>query len=219
MLDHTAAQLALRARAIATVVATTGSTTLSATTTGYTRAAGSFLTDGFRAGMEVTPSGFGANVVDVITDVSALSITTKTAHAAEVGVTGSLTAYLPGLRAYENERFTKDPKRPYLEEEFVPATAGMITMPAATGDLEETGLYVIRLYGLSAYGIVGLRSMIDALRARFSPGTTITAGSASLRVRTDVSTQASQIIAQDNGWSACTLRIPWLARTANAIAA
>jgi hypothetical protein len=84
MLDHTAATLALRARAIATTLASTSGVDLTATTTGYTRAdAGSFLTDGFRSGMEVTPAGFSANAVDVITEVTASTITTKTAHAAQ----------------------------------------------------------------------------------------------------------------------------------------
>jgi hypothetical protein len=86
--------------------------------------------------------------------------------------------------------------------------------------VEETGLYVIRVYGLAGYGIPGIRKTVDALRARFSPGTTLTVGSDSLRVRSDVATQASQIITHDGGtWAVCTLRIPWLARSANSIAA
>ena len=73
MIDHLAALLALRGRALTLSVATTGSTSLSATTTGYARAAGSFITDGLVVGAEITASGFttpannGQGVVTAVT--------------------------------------------------------------------------------------------------------------------------------------------------------
>jgi hypothetical protein len=53
--------LALRGRVLTLSVATTGTTSLAATATGYTRAAGSFVTDGFKPGMEVLAAGFATS--------------------------------------------------------------------------------------------------------------------------------------------------------------
>lgn len=59
--------------------ATTGTTTIDANGTGFARASGSFLTDGFQVGMLVTSSGYAAsgfNGESVITAVDALTMTT-----------------------------------------------------------------------------------------------------------------------------------------------
>lgn len=71
--------------------ATTGTTTLSATSTGYTRASGSFITDGFAVGQVVTASGFSAagfNGSSIVTGVVALELTTTPidgTHGTEAG--------------------------------------------------------------------------------------------------------------------------------------
>lgn len=60
--------------------ADTGVTTISATATGFSRAAGSFLTDGFAVGQAVTSSGFvgsGFNGKSIITAVDALTMDTS----------------------------------------------------------------------------------------------------------------------------------------------
>jgi hypothetical protein len=81
--------------------ATTGATSLSATATGYARAAGSFVTNGFRVGQTITASGFtnaANNGRAVITAVTATALTvTKTggtvaeAAAANRTITGDAT--------------------------------------------------------------------------------------------------------------------------------
>lgn len=223
MISKKALHFALRARATGTTVATTGTMDLAATTTGYSRLTGSFLTDGFQPGMEVTPSGFVANTVDVITNVSALSLTVRAPRAVEVSASGrSLAVGFPALRAWENERFTRQANRPYVEEDFVPATHEIITLGANNGRAEETGLYVLRVYGVHAYGVNALRDTVDAILARFTPGTTITVTGADVRIRgtarNEPGPQSGQIL-RDGEWSVCSIRIPWLASTANAIAA
>ncbi len=71
--------------------ATTGTTTIDATASGYERATGSFLDDGFSVGQTVTASGFtgsGYNGESVITAVTALTMTTTPVdgtHGAETG--------------------------------------------------------------------------------------------------------------------------------------
>ena len=221
MISRTTATLALRARAIDTVVATTGAVQLTATTTGYSRAdGGSFLDDNFHAGQELTPTLFTSNPVDIITSVTATTITTKNARAAQAVGTRTLTVSLPAARAWENERFAKpSPIKPYVEESFVPATSQTITLPANGGQVQQTGLYVLRVYGLSGYGLAGLNSYVDALLLQFAPGTALTIGSDVLHVRTDTSVNAGQIIPLDNGWSVVTITIPWLARSLNQVAA
>lgn len=218
MSDYNAYDLALRARAVSLVVATTGSITLSATTSGYTRTTGSFLTDGFAVGMEITPTGFAANTTDVITAVSALSITTKTARAAESAASGrTLSSGLPALRAFDNLAFEPTPGRPYVEADFVPATATLRTGPAQGGTQELTGLYVIKWYGLSNTGAANIRKAVDALGALFTPGTTLTAGSDVIRIRPDQAPYPSQITQRAGGWALCVLTIPWRIHTANVV--
>ncbi len=72
---------------------TTGSTSLSATATGYSRAAGSFITNGFVVGQQITASGFATaenNGRSVITAVTAtdLTVTKATPTVAEAASTG-----------------------------------------------------------------------------------------------------------------------------------
>ena len=68
--------LALRARAEGLVVCTTGVMALAATTSGYTRASGSFVADGFAIGQEIVPASFATNTPRVVKAVSALTLTT-----------------------------------------------------------------------------------------------------------------------------------------------
>lgn len=225
MIDLSAATLSLRNRALGLVVATTGSTDLSATATGYHRAAGSFVTDGFLPGMEFTPTGFAANTVDIITSVTATDIATKYARAVEAVASGrTLSVGLPLLRAFENYPLTPVSGRPYIEEEFVPGGSTTTGVPANGAFTEETGLYVIKWYGLINLGIIPglgistLRKQVDALKSLFAPGTTFTAGSNIVRVRRDHGPYTGQIIPL-TGWAALVLTVPWHAYSTNQIAA
>lgn len=225
MLDSSVAQLAMRNRARGLSVATTGSTTLVATTTGYTRASGSFLTDGFVVGVELLPAGFSTNNPDVITAVSALSITTANTHTAQASGSGrTLSVGLPSLRSWEGIGIEPTEGLHFLEEEWVPATSEVITLPASSGTMQEAGLYVLRWYGLQRYGSTPIRKCVDALRALFTPGTNITAGASTVRIGTPrsasaVGPTASQILPDGKGWLACTVRIPWWSQTTNVVAA
>lgn len=220
MMDLLATHLALRNRALSLIVETTGSTSLSATATGYNRVAGSFVADGFSPGMEITPAGFATNTVDVLITVTASDLTTKNARPVEVAAGGrTISVGVPALRAFENVDLIPVAGRPYFEEDFVPGTNTLRTFPAQGATGEETGLYVLKIYGLSNVGISAIRKTIDALKALFAPGTTLTAGVNTVRVRSDVSVQSGQILPQGNGWSVCVLTIPWRAYSINQVAA
>lgn len=220
MIDESAALLALWARAVAVSVKTTGTMSLSATTTGYARAdAGSFLTDGFVPGMEITPVGFDANTVDLITGVTALTMTTANTRAAEASAgSRSIAVKLPAVQATELKDTTKLALRWRVREEFVPAPSRLMGQKNG-GLLYESGLYILTLFCPERYGPLPMQAMTGALKALYAPGTTLTAGSHTLRVRTDSSVYAGQIIPQGDGSARCLLTVPWEAYSINAIAA
>lgn len=221
MIDLTSVQIALRTRALTLSVCTTGSTTLGQSTQGYTRTTGSFLSDAFYPGMEVTPSGFPTTTRKVVTDVTATLMKVAGGLSTVADASGrTLSVGFPELRAFENREMTTDRAgRPFVEEELVPATNRLLSYPAQGGTLEETGLYVLRWYGLQKYDVPAIRKSVDALKALFAPGTTLTAGSHQLRMRSDIGAFAGQLLNTGDGWCVCTLTIPWQAYSQNTVAA
>lgn len=222
MIDLEATKLALRNRARSLVVATTGVVSLSATATGFARTTGSFVTDGFAEGEEFVAAGFGIagnNGPRVVANVQPLLVTTTSAPAIEAAAGGrSLVAGLPLIRSWENKAAAKVAGRPYIDENFVPATHVLKSFPAQGGIAEETGLYVITWFGLENADTGGINRPVSALKALFAPGTVVVAAGVNVRIRSDVAPQGGQIIPQGNGWAACQLRIPWRAESLNAIA-
>ncbi len=219
MLDEELAQLAIRARAATLVVAATGETSLSATSTGYARAAGSFVADRFVVGQEVTPSGFPQTAVGVITAVSALEMRIsggRTVASADVG--RSLVSGLPALRAYENVGFTPVSGRPYVTEELAPGASRVFTMPTTTGRHQEEFLSIWTWYGLSGTGIGAIKRGVKALKALFAAGTQLDLTDGSMiRVRGDTSVRNSQVEQIAGGWAACQVVIPFRISTRNAV--
>ncbi len=218
--DHTAAQLALRARLLTLQVATTGSLSLSATAGGYTRASGSFLADGFVAGMEVTASGFGTagnNGAHLVTAVSALAMEVRPALTAEGASAGRvLTAGVPAKRIYENIDAQPVQGLWYLEEQYDMQPPQLRSLPYNGGDAEQTGLYTVRVYGPTDVGPSALSKWADAALALFKPGTIITTPAGQvIRVRGDSGPYRGAIRPDTPGWAVCTITIPWRARYTN----
>jgi hypothetical protein len=219
MLDDQSAILAFRNRMLTLVVATTGSTTLSATATGYARATGSFLTDGFSDGMEFLPAGFADNTRRVIDSVSSLAITTTTVPTVEAPAAArSLSVGIPITRGFENKRVKPSELVPYIEESYVPGASTLLGQKNG-GYVYEEGLYVVRWYGLEDKGTGAIRKATNALKALFAPGTVVLAGSIPIRVRADATVKTSQILPQGNGWAVCMVTVPFRAETINAVAA
>ena len=213
-----AAHLALRAHALAVVVATTGSMALEATASGYARASGSFVTDGFLAGMEVVPTGFTQTTPGIITAVSALTLTIQGGRTAQASGSGrTLAVGVPSIRVFENLEPVEDgvnirqlvAGRPYFTEEFAPATQ-QLTTNRPHGVLESTGLYVCTWAGLANYDSIAIRTCADALLSAFPPGEAFSLADGSIaRVRGDVAPWARQITNRPGGWAACICTIPW----------
>lgn len=226
MINDILAQLAFRARATSLVVATTGSTSLAATSTGYTRSSGSFVSDGFVVGMEITAAGFGSagnNGVKRVTKVQAGTLTVTSITGGNVtesaGSGRSLLAGLPLLRAWENIEFTPISGRPYVAEEWVPGGSSVITWPEKTGIFHEDGLSQWRFYGLPKVGVSALRATVTAFKKLFTPGTFFNlSDGTTVAVRGDTAVKSSHILPAEPGWVVCIVSIPWQTFTRNATA-
>ena len=220
MADMDAVDLAFRAVCATLVVATTGTTTLSATATGYARSSGSFLTDGFHVGMEVVPSGFTQTTPAVITAVTALTMTVDGGRTVQSSGSGrTLAVGFPTLRGFDNSAVAPLTGRHYVETELVPASTRLLTFPANGGTREDTGLFVVRWYGIANTGAKGLRTCLDALAARFRPGSTFAAGADTVRVRADSGPFTGPISQRQGGFALAVLTIPWRVYRVNTIAA
>jgi hypothetical protein len=217
MISEVAMQLALRAKALTLTVATTGTMSLSATSTGYARASGSFVTDGFAPGMEVTPAGFTTNTPRVITAVSALALTVSGAVTPESAASGrSLTVGLPSNRAWENVAFQPTAGVPWVREEFIPGPAAQVTI-GPLGELQAEPMYALYVNVPAETGLTGKR-YVDALRVLFAPRTQIALSTGdTIRVRADTGPFAGQLQQSAPGFAVQPFTIPLQLRTPNAI--
>lgn len=219
MISHTAALIALRTQALTLSVCTTGSTTLTATTTGYLRAdGGSFITDGFAVGMEITPSGFAANTVDTLTGVTATTLTTRNARASETSAASrTIAALLPALRAWENVDFTPTAGRWFVDEDYLPGPVEQITL-GPLGSVETLPQYVLKLYGTANAGATALYKAADAVLGLFPPRKTLTLSTGdTIAVRTSPAPYRGQLLPAEAGWSLITVTVPLRSRSANTI--
>lgn len=235
MIDHLAALVALRTRALTLSVCTTGSTSLSVTTTGYARTAGSFITDNFVVGQEIAASGFTTaanNGQGVITAVSALALTVDayTVTAAPTGYTvaarvlaveaaaggRTISVGLPAMRAWENTVFTPVAGKPFVEEDYLPGPVAQVTL-GPLGQVETLPQYILKIYGLSGKGTAALYKWADALLLLFTPRLALALSTGDvLTVGTQPAPYRGQILPGETGWSVVTVTIPLRARSANA---
>lgn len=214
--------LAFRARLATLAVCTTGSTTLAATASGYTRASGSFVDDGFAVGMELVPAGFASNAFGVVEAVSPLALAIRGGRGAETAGSGrSLTVGLPERVIYENGPvFTPVQGRPYVECQLLEQPASLLSFPAQGGTREERGLFVVRWYGVAGMGKLGIGRCVDAVKALFVPGQSFAVGDGTaVHVRGDVGPSSSQLQNRPAGFAVIAVSIPWRRYVANAVVA
>lgn len=214
-LDHLAAREAFRARLLTFVAATTGTTTLGADVDGFTRAAGSFITDGFAAGMEVAGAGFPGTVGDsaIVKTVSALNLKIEGGRTATAPAAArSLTVSLPQDRRWQGTQTpvsTAVATRPNVLEQWVPG------ITRDYGAIVDTGFYVVTLNALANRGINAVMREMQKIRDLFPPGTQFFIGSDMIRVTGDPAPSFSQPVTTANGYETSSLRIPWRAVTTN----
>lgn len=234
MIDHLAMQLAMQAKLLTLLVCTTGAQTLSATATGWRRAAGSFLVDGFVPGMEVTPAGFATNVAGVVTNVTATDLTvtlyqvttvngvrtvTYPAMTIEAPAPGrTLSVGLPTLRAWENVALKKVPGVPYFEEQYIPGPTVLATI-GPNGLLIAEPMYSPRVYVPAGVGIAAGGAYLRALLTLFTSKTVLALPNGdTLRVRGDVGPFLGQRHPDaDENWSVEPVTIPFRCYTPNSL--
>lgn len=209
---HRVARLALRAKLATLSVCTTGSTTLAATATGYTRASGSFLDDGFAPGVELTPAGFTQTTTAVVEAVTALTLTVVGSRTVESAASGrTLSVGLPSSCAWENVEFTPAAGVPYLTEEYLPGPS----VQYGIGQSNETELlptYLPRVHVPAGFGAGAADAYADAILTLFAPKTAITLAGARLHVTTRPGPFRGQLLQSSPGFAMVPVTIPLLLR-------
>ena len=214
--------LAFRARLATLVVCTTGSMTLAATATGFSRTAGSFVLDGFSVGMELRPAGFPSNAPALIEAVSPLTLTVRGSSAPAAAASGrTLSVALPLFVIYENGPvFSPVQGRHFVELQNVEQPSELLSFPAQGGTREDRGIFVVRWYGIAGMGKLGLERCTDAVKSLFSSGSAFAAGDGSfVRVRGDTGPSASQLQSRPAGFALIAVSIPWRRYASNAVQA
>ena len=214
-------QLAYRAKLATLSVCTTGSTSLGATGTTFTRAGGSFLTDGFYVGMEVKGTGFGAlnNAAANVVDVAALTLTVNRTLVTEVASAGrTLSVGLPSKVAYENDDFADDdlePGEPFFEEEFLPGPTMQLTAGDG-GTIKAEPTLILSISVPKGTGVGASNGYRKALLSLFAPKVVMTLTNGDfLRVRTDPGPWAEQLLQLRPGWATTPVNIPLRLYTIN----
>jgi hypothetical protein len=218
MLDNYAAQLALRALLRTLTAATTGSAQIAGTATGYSRSAGSFLTDGFRPGMELTGSGFSNaenDAVKTATAVTALAITAP-GCVAEAEAARTLTVGLPEGMAWEAKEWEPITGQPWVEEQFIPGPVTQITLGPG-GELESLPLYVVNILCPAGVGVGAARTYAREILELFAPGTPLTVAGSTLQVRRKTAPFEGQLTRPQPGFVSVPVTVPLRFRSANVI--
>lgn len=237
MLSHLDIQRACRARLATLAVCTTGATLLSATATGYARAAGSFATDGFAVGMEFRGSGFASavnNGVGIVTRVASLALTvsmlvvsysaqgvrtvTRPANVVESAAGGrTLAVGLPSFGAWENVGFVPETGVPYWDEQYVrgPSLLGTI---GPQGRIIGEPMYLPRINVQSDSSVEAASRYADAMVNAFPPGDKIVLASGDvIEVRADQAPYSGQLLPNGAGFAGLLCTIPLRCRSINSI--
>lgn len=215
MIRHDAILRACRAYVHALEVCTTGVTTLEATATGYARASGSFIADGFAVGMQVTPLGFSETTPARITALTALTMRVDLPRAVD-SPAGSreLAVRLPDV-AWANVVYQPITGRVWFREEYLPG-GGRKPVLGAGGTVEAEPLYLMQIHVPQMTDLTAAHRYADALCRHFAPGTTIPEATHDIRVRADITPSPAGVRVSD-GWAVVTTTIPLRVHAPNAI--
>lgn len=213
LLVHPDMRAGLRQRLLTLQKATTGTVSnIGASGTVFTRAAGSFITDGFCIGDEITAAGFATsanNGVAMVTAISALQLTTDKALTTEAaGASVSIVAALPALRHWEGEVFSPTQGRPFVDESLlVPYSAPRAIGPA--GVVYHAITFALNFVYPAGKGTLAVESMAAAALAHFARGTVFTYGSNRGRVE---KVERRSLI-QEPDWLRCPVQVAVAAYT------
>jgi len=227
VIDHEEAIYALRTK-VKTLSVVTATGSFSATATDYQRAAGSFINDGYRVGMEVKGTGFSNsenNAAKTITGV-ATSTLTCAGNVVEVAASRTLAVGLPATRVWANSRSADadgvpdniEASVPYFTEEYLPGPMAQETL-GTLAQLEVLPQYIPRIFVPANTGVAAAMKHTTALLALFAPGTafTLSVSSSTMRVRRDVAPFSGQLTQASPGFAVVPITVPLRLRTANSI--
>ena len=230
MISHAQILLAARAHALGLIVCQTGSISLESSANGglgaasaFIRSAGSFLTEGFAAGMEVSPAGFPSNDLQQITHISEDGlIMTVDGELATVAAAGarSLVVGFPESVAFGGLHFDPPQGKASAHELYTPGTSEKVTL-GPLGDVEARPLFSLNIATPANMGDLAALRYVDALLAHFASGVVITLANGDIaRVRggrTEPAPTASQLQYDRPGLVIAPVTIPLRIRTPNAI--
>lgn len=217
MMDYADIQFSARAHLKTLVAADSGTTTLGASSTGFTRDSGSWLNDGFAPGMEVTSTGFPTVLSGVVRTVSAtlLGVSGLTTAAAASG--RRVYAGLPTQRSWENEEFEPTQGQPWVREQLLPGPTRQ-TGVGPMGSVELDPLYVVEIHTPKGIGALALRRYASAVMTLFTHRTAIPmANGDDLRVRTGTGPFQGQLLNRIPGWATVPVTVPLRVYTHNTI--
>lgn len=216
MIGHVPIQLAMRAQLLLLNVCTTTPTTLSATANGYARTSGSFLTDGFAPGMEVTPVSFVSNPVQTILGISAdgLNMMTSGRSVEAAAANRTLSVVLPASRAWEDDAFKPTAGVPFVEEQYLRGPE-YIENDGLRGLLVMEPMYQVKVWCPQGYGILADGRYADAIRLLFGTGLRLPLPAPdTCEVRGDQAPFGGQRVPRaTGGWFSVPITIPFRVRT------
>jgi hypothetical protein len=176
---------ALETHLCALTLATTGPRAdIAATHSGYSRASGSFLDDGFQVGDTVQPQGFAANTAALVLAVSNTVLVVDDAIKAEAaGPTVSLTTVLPARRKFEGQPFLKPKDQPWLRAALKPAGAPLVAWGTG-GLLRHSGSFLVELFEPvdNGRGRARIERLAAALRSHFRAGQAVSHNATRVRL-------------------------------------
>lgn len=223
MIDHDAWRKRMRQHMMTLVVADTGVTDLEVTATGFKRAAGSFITDGFAEGMELVASGFGGalNGYHTITDqVDDLTMACYGCSVLASAPGRRLVVGLPERQAWENVDLPEDTLplvRPFFEEQYVPGPSDVRTM-GVRGMIIAEPMYSPRVHVKKGIGTTAIDRYVGKMIELFAPKTAlILANGDILRVRADQNPFPGQLRQEASGHAVVPVTFPFRIETANTL--
>lgn len=226
MIDFLLLRKAIRARLLTLSVLTTGSTSFAATAAGYTRTAGSFITDGLAPGMELDVAGFtkaANNGKAVVIGVEAGTLHILDGRTAEASVSGrTISVALPSRRFWEGMNNSPETGYPYVEEDFQPGAPPLLRGMAIGGLVETLPMYVLRFYGVNEgeEGVAAIETYAHKILQLFPAGYGLPLSDGTIaHVRTDTMPGRTKVTPDGAGFSVCTLSLPFRTQSLNPAAA
>jgi hypothetical protein len=181
--------------------------------TGFTRLTGSFLTDRFLFGMEVTAL-YGTEEVGAIAKIVVDEQMVLLVPPRQDADPDGLYVGLPLQRGWENEDINPSSHVWWVDEDYLSGPSSLAAGNYTNGELDITPAYVLRLYGLSGIGIGAVHAVADGIVNLFPPGSAlITTGGTVVRVRGDTAPFKGQLLNNGARHAVISITIPLRVRT------